>query len=209
MFSSKRYAYRPLLSLSVALTAAFYMPPAFSADSAAPIGSVGTLEEKLPPDYVTRAANIDLGEMTIGKLAREKAQNGDVEALALHLTQNHSEHMTELTKLIAHPSALPQKLDPEHQKIFDKLQTLSGAEFDEAFTHAMVEGHKKAIALYEDASKNEPNAPLRNFFANTIPTLQEHLRMAQKTDATLAARANGKEPTNTNVSTPDKTMKTR
>jgi len=212
MFSSKRNAYRLLLSLSAAFAVAFYMSPAFSADSAAPTAGTGinSIQDQPAPDYLTQAANIDLAEVTLGRLAKKKATNADVKALAHHMAHDHSRHSATLKNFAAQQKmSLPQKLDPEHQKLFDKLDKLSGAEFDEAFASAMVDGHKKAIAFYEKASKSEPNAELRSFFAKTLPTLQDHLRMAQKTDASLAASANGKEPTSTNVSTPDKTMKTR
>jgi putative membrane protein len=39
----------------------------------------------------------------------------------------------------------------------------------------MVDGHKKAVGLFEDASKNLKDTTLRAFAVKTLPTLKMHL----------------------------------
>jgi putative membrane protein len=186
MLSSKRNNYRALATLSLAVLGLFYMTPGFSADSTVSTAS----SEKKNVDFLGNAALIDLAEVSLGKLGDKKAQHPDVKALAQHMLHDHGKHSDQLKKIAAQlRTDLPQKMDAEHQQLYDKLAQLDGKKFDEEFTHAMVEGHKKAIAFYESAAKNETHADLRNFFNDTIPTLQEHLRTAQKTEAALATKA--------------------
>lgn len=207
MLSSKRNDYRALATLTLALLGLFYMTPAFSADSTA----AATSSEKKNVDFLSQAASIDLAEVSLGKLGQKKAQSADVKALAQHMLHDHGKHSEQLKKIAAQlRTNLPQKLDAEHQELYNKLAQLEGRKFDEEFTHAMVEGHKKAIAFYETAAKNETNADLKSFFNDTLPTLQEHLRSAQKTEASLASNA-VKEPAGTpsNVSAPKPATNTR
>jgi putative membrane protein len=60
-----------------------------------------------------------------------------------------------------------------------RLNMLSGAEFDRAFVHQMIAGHEKAIRKFEMASENLQNSDLKKYAKKTLPTLREHLRMAQ------------------------------
>jgi putative membrane protein len=201
MFFSNRANRQLILSLSVLLVGPICMQFACCADSAPGAAPISAQEGV---NFIRQAAEIDFAEVTIGKLAEQKAQGAAVKSLAQHIVNDHSKHSDSLKKLAAqHKVDLPKKLEPEHQQLYDKLDKLSGVEFDKEFTHAMVEGHKKAIAFYEAASKNEINENLSSFFKKTIPTLQEHLRMAQKAESELAASENQAPGAATNVSVPE------
>jgi len=43
----------------------------------------------------------------------------------------------------------------------------------------MVKDHKEAVALFESQSKNGRDDDLKALAAKTLPTLKEHLKMAQ------------------------------
>lgn len=60
------------------------------------------------------------------------------------------------------------------------LETLSGSEFDRAFAVKMVKGHEKAIRQYEMAAAHLTDEDLKNYAQKTLPTLREHLKMAQE-----------------------------
>jgi predicted outer membrane protein len=60
------------------------------------------------------------------------------------------------------------------------LESLSGADFDRAFASHMVAGHEKAIHFFANASANLQDADLKKFAEKTLPTLRDHLRMAQE-----------------------------
>lgn len=60
-----------------------------------------------------------------------------------------------------------------------KFETLRGAEFDAAFAQAMVEGHQKNLAILEAAQSQVQTAEVRTLITATLPTLREHLRLAQ------------------------------
>jgi predicted outer membrane protein len=60
------------------------------------------------------------------------------------------------------------------------LASLSGADFDRAYVAKMVKGHKKAIHEFETASATLTDTDLKKYADKTLPTLREHLRMAQQ-----------------------------
>ncbi len=51
----------------------------------------------------------------------------------------------------------------------------SGKAFDKAYVNQMVDDHKKAVKLFEDASQNCKDPDLKAFAAKTLPTLKMHL----------------------------------
>ena len=59
------------------------------------------------------------------------------------------------------------------------FETLRGAEFDAAFAQAMVEGHQRNLSMLEAAQSQVQNAEVRTLITATLPTLREHLRLAQ------------------------------
>jgi len=43
----------------------------------------------------------------------------------------------------------------------------------------MVKDHEEAVALFEKESKSGSDADLKSFAGKTLPTLQDHLKMAK------------------------------
>jgi predicted outer membrane protein len=61
-----------------------------------------------------------------------------------------------------------------------RLDMLSGAAFDRAYAAKMVKGHEQAIRKFEMASADLQDADLKKYADKMLPTLHEHLRMAQE-----------------------------
>ena len=63
----------------------------------------------------------------------------------------------------------------KHQAVIQKLQGLSGAEFDKAYVDDMLEDHEKDVAEFEKQSTSNPDADVKAFAAKMLPTLKKHL----------------------------------
>jgi putative membrane protein len=74
---------------------------------------------------------------------------------------------------------LPTELDPEHQAMRDKLEGAEGAGFDLAYIEGQVVDHQKAVQAFSWEVAQGQDAELQKFAAEQLPTLVEHLRMAQ------------------------------
>lgn len=96
------------------------------------------------------------------------------------MVTDHGKANTELTTLAtAKGLTLPDKLDKEHQGKIDKLTKLDGEAFDKAYVTEMVAAHKKAVSLFETASKSLKDDELKGFAEKTLPILKTHLEHAQ------------------------------
>ena len=74
-----------------------------------------------------------------------------------------------------------QDQDSSHKDMaaMQQLQTLHGAAFDTAFANAMVNGHNKAISMLETVQNQVQAQQLRALITSTLPTLRQHLQLAQ------------------------------
>ena len=68
----------------------------------------------------------------------------------------------------------------KHKEVKDRLSKLSGAEFDQAFMQQMVKDHTEAVTLFENQATNGKDAEVKAWAAKTLPTLKEHLQLAQE-----------------------------
>jgi putative membrane protein len=67
--------------------------------------------------------------------------------------------------------------------LIDKLNKLSGSDFDREYVKAMVNDHEADVGDFRRQSKRESGDPdVKRFAAATLPTLESHLQMAQDLD---------------------------
>ena len=126
--------------------------------------------------FVDFAAQTDMLEAHLGQMAQNQADAQAVKDYAQMLISDHTSDYQKLGLLTAKEGMnLPNGLDAEHNKMIEPLDKPHGAAFDKAYDHAMIEGHTKAIAIYKKESVDAQNADLREYAAETLPTLQKHL----------------------------------
>jgi putative membrane protein len=78
---------------------------------------------------------------------------------------------------------LPTELDAKHKATHDRLAKLSGDAFDKAYMRDMLADHKADVAKFRTESKTAKNADLKSWAGKTLPTLEDHLKLAQDTAA--------------------------
>jgi len=129
-------------------------------------------------------------EVTLGQLATQNAQDPAVRDFGTKMVQDHQAANQELTQIIAQKGATvsdaPGWMD---EKMISHLQGLKGTDFDKAYMKHMVSDHKDDIKEFQKEADNGDDADVKNFASKTLPTLQEHLRMAQETQAKLSSSA--------------------
>jgi len=127
-------------------------------------------------DYLVAAAEVDMKEIELGKLAQQKSTNADVKALGKMMVEQHEKASAETKALAAKKNiTLPASLTEKGQDAFKDLNDKTGHDFDKAYTDKMVEGHEKMIEKMEKASEKAEDADIRMWAANMIPTLRKHL----------------------------------
>ena len=128
--------------------------------------------------FLKEAALGGMAEVELGKRA-QKSENADVKSFADRMIQDHTAANQELTTIATGLGIdLPKALDREHEQMRQKLATLHGKAFDEQYMQGMVADHNKAVNLFQQEARSGSSVHLKQFALKTLPTLQEHQKMA-------------------------------
>jgi putative membrane protein len=139
-------------------------------------GATGIAVDQNDSKFATDAANAGMAEVAAGKLASEKAVDGQVKDFGKMMVMDHTKANEELMAIAKTKNiTLPTAPDADHQKMAADLAAKSGKDFDKAYVDAMVDGHKKVASMLEDASKNCKDADLMAWATKTLPTVKAHL----------------------------------
>ena len=141
-------------------------------------------------EFVQKAAMGGIAEVELGKLAKQTATNDQVKNFGEHMVQDHSKANEELKAIASTKGVqLPAELGEKHKAAMEKLQKLSGGDFDRAYMKQMVADHKQTVADFKKQVESGKDADLKSFAASTLPKLQEHLKMAQSlSEATKSSK---------------------
>ena len=138
--------------------------------------------------FVQKAAIGGMAEVQMGQLAQQKAGSDQVKQFGTRMVEDHSKANDELKQVASSKGiSLPADLDSKHKGKMQKLERLSGAQFDRAYMDDMVADHKEDVAEFQKQAKSGSDADVKGFASKTLPTLQEHLTMAESTDKAVKA----------------------
>jgi len=138
--------------------------------------------ERLAMDngFVATAAQGGMAEVELGKLAQTKATNPAVKQLADTIVADHTQANEELKQIMAKMNmAWPPEMSSKVQAEKEKLEKLSGAEFDKECVKMMIRDHKHDIRLFEREAKHAENPDVKNFASQALPKLRNHLQLAE------------------------------
>ena len=139
--------------------------------------------------FVKEAAIGGMAEVQLSKIA-QKSENADVKSFADRMVRDHTAANDQLAAIAKGLGAdMPSKLDSEHERMRDKLQALHGKAFDEQYMRDMVEDHNKAVKLFQQEGRTGHNPELKQFAQKTLPTLEEHQKMAVELSRRLSQTA--------------------
>ena len=164
-------------------------PPTGSATTSGDSAKSGPLSST-DRQFVQKAAMGGMAEVELGKLAQQKATSDQVKKFGEQMVQDHSKANDEL-KMVASTKGVQVPAAPgdKHKAAMQKLQKLSGGEFDREYMKQMVADHKETVSDFKKQAELGKDADLKGFAASKLPKLEEHLKMAQSmSDATRASK---------------------
>lgn len=140
--------------------------------------------------FVSAAAEGGLAEVELGKLAQDKASSQDVKDFGQKMVEDHSKANDELKDTAEKLGAsLPNHVSATQLAEKAKLSALSGTHFDRAYMSAMVKDHREDVAAFKREAASGRNEEIKSFASKTLPTLEEHLRLAEKTEHEVSGSA--------------------
>jgi putative membrane protein len=142
--------------------------------------------------WVMKVAKGGMAEVELGKLAAEKGTSDQVKKFGQRMADDHGKANDELKTLAQQKNiTLPADMDAKDKALKDRLMKLSGAAFDRAYMREMVADHRKDIGEFKVESNSGKDAEIKAWAKKTLPTLEDHLKMAQ--DANRAVGTSGKK----------------
>lgn len=131
-------------------------------------------------DFVRRASSASLTEIALGKLANDQASSSDVKTFAERMVADHTKANEDLGKLAGSKGVqIAVAPEPAQQQEIDRIKGLEGAEFDRAYSDAMVRDHKMVTGLYELEAEKGSDVEIRDYARGVLPMLKEHQKLAQ------------------------------
>jgi putative membrane protein len=131
--------------------------------------------------FMKKAARGGLAEVELGRLAAQKASNAEVKKFGQRMVDDHSKANDQLKQVASDRHVdLPQSIGSKDKATKENLEKLSGDEFDQTYISYMVKDHKQDVAEFERESKMAHDPALKSFVTETLPTLREHLKEAEK-----------------------------
>jgi putative membrane protein len=129
--------------------------------------------------FLAMAAQSDQNEIALSKLAEQKATTPAVKAFAKKMVTEHTQ-MAESMKPFADSWGLtaPNGPDADHQKELDKLNGLSGNDFDKEYIDQMVTDHAKALSAFTSEAKDTKDVKFRAAVIKGKTAVAAHKNMA-------------------------------
>ena len=150
--------------------------PAANAPAATGARSQPAAQNVSAADFVKEAANSDMFEIQSSQVAADKIKDGKIHDFAQRMIRDHTQSSEKL-KAAAKGQTVPTSLDAEHAQKLQQLKQASGDDFARSYVQMQVEGHQKAVSLFDSYAQHGDNAELKQFAQQTLPTLREHLQM--------------------------------
>ena len=137
--------------------------------------------------FLAMAAQSDVNEITLSKLAETKATSPEVKAFAHKMVTDHN--MLEV-KMKPYAEAWsitpPAGPDADHQAELDKLNSLSGSDFDKEYISAMDMDHHKALDAFTQEADSTTDAKFKATVVKGKAVVASHTTMADALQKKMA-----------------------
>jgi len=149
-----------------------------------------------PPDhantqdklFVRQATLGGRAEVELGRLARQKGSAESVKQFGARMETDHGQANQRLARIAARAQpSIPDGLDAHHQQIRQRLDGVSGRDFDLAYLQSQVMMHQVTANLLLWEMSFGQSAELTKYAADTLPAVMAHLETAKESLAALTS----------------------
>jgi len=139
---------------------------------------IDTMKDKM---FLRKAVQGGLAEVQLGQLAAQKASSQDVKDFGQKMVTDHTAFNNEMATVADSLGVmLPKKLSKEDQAEYDKLNAMSGDDFDKEYLAFMVKDHHKDLREFRMESVSASDATLKAIVDKGSKVIYEHMRMVDK-----------------------------
>jgi len=130
--------------------------------------------------FAARAIQGGMAEVKLGRLAQDLGGSDAVKAFGKRMVEDHSKADDTLQEIASREKmTLPGDITRQEQANLDRLGKLSGRSFDPEYARLMVRDHQADAVDFQAETQNGKNEYIKQFAAQALPTIQEHLQQAK------------------------------
>jgi putative membrane protein len=153
--------------------------PAFAQNAANPgAGQPLSQQDKI---FVQKAGDGNFAEADLGRLAMQKGGTPAVREFGRWMYTDHDLVANNWLKAIiaAQNQTLQPTLTAQNRTLRQRLEGLSGAQFDREYMQSMVAVHEKTVPVFQKEASDGQNPMIKNYAASLTPVLEQHLAEAK------------------------------
>jgi putative membrane protein len=137
-------------------------------------------------DFMMKATQANLAEVDVARIALQKSGNVEVKDYANMIKSDHINALEDLADLMKDKNVpQPKAVATDTQQDINRMDNLTGGEFDREFINMMVTDHQKAIELFRDQQSSAQNRDVKKYVDDVLPKLEMHLDKAQRLQTKL------------------------
>lgn len=130
--------------------------------------------------FISSTAEANLAEIDIAKMVGQKSTDPAVKDFANRMVTDHTQASQKLASVAEMDGIkLPSEASMTQRNEKSELEKLSGTQLDDAYVRNELQGHKETISAFENEIEHGRNQEAKNYAEQTLPTLQDHIRVAE------------------------------
>jgi putative membrane protein len=158
-------------------------------EAAAPMGMMADTS-MMDKHFLKAASEGGMAEIQLGQLASSKGDSAQVKAYGQRMVTDHTMLNNELKPFADKEGiAPPTVLNAADLAEFDKLNGLTGADFDKEYVAFMMKDHKKDLMDFRHEASMTSNQQLKMAVSKGEKVISEHKQMIDKIGATMSISA--------------------
>ena len=134
-------------------------------------------------EFLKTAAQGDIVEVELAKLALKKSSDPQIQAFAKRMIHDHETLERDMKPFLVQAGIQPPaSLNTEHQHLYNKLNGLSGEEFNKAYVADMDKDHHQDLADFQKEIASTQDAQLKATVEQGEKVIAEHVQMIDGID---------------------------
>lgn len=149
--------------------------------------------------FISKAMEGGIAEVQLGQLAQQKSQSNDVKQFAQKMVSDHGQMGDKWLKPVAQQMGISEPKGPskKDKKEIEKLQGLSGQDFDREYIAMMVKDHQKDLKEFREEANAAQDPNVKQIADKGSQVIEQHLQLIQQIAKAHNIDVGGKEMSST------------
>ena len=130
----------------------------------------------------------NLLEVRLGQLAGKNASNSDVKQFGQRMVTDHTKLEDNWTSMASKNGlTFTPGLGRRHEQKIDRLEKLSGSNFDRSYMTMMVQQHQDDVDYLQNEGNAAHSTPVKDLIKSSLSVIQDHLNQARQIGVKVGA----------------------